>query len=180
MAVPAGPPPPQTEIPEAQPEELPAAPPQELPSPPAELPSPPQELPASPAELPSPLQELPAPLTPPGMLGGEFPFGWKPSVPQAMWDPDLDESRRPDGLTPENEAWLAHQRALRDAGKKDGEDWSVPPTIHDSPQDAVVAVSDEEIAPRNLSPDLEAASCPSGLGSVIFGLMVKNCLKGKV
>lgn len=158
MPVPAGPLPPPTELPQA---EIPAAQPdpQESPDPYA-VPSPPEESP-----VPSPPQGLPDPLTPPEMEGGQFPFGWKPSVPQAMWDPDIDESRRPDGLTPENEAWLAHQRALRDAGNKKGGD-SVPPTVQDSPQ-AVVAVSDEEveITPRNLSPDLEAAACgSSGLG----------------
>ena len=124
-------------------------------------PSPPPSPQYSPSPPPSPQHGPSRPPSP------KFSFadGQPPSCPQATWDPDLDESQRMPGLTPENEAWLAHQKALKDAACTPAPgDTSVPSTAVDSPLDPnnnMVCISDEDepvLPPRDLSNALESAA----------------------
>ena len=107
--------------------------------------------------------------SPPPSPKFSFADGQRPSCPQATWDPELDNSQRMPGLTPENEAWLAHQKSLKSAACTSvSDDASVPSTAVDSPldpkaasNDNMVCISDEDepvLPPRDLANALDSAA----------------------
>ena len=142
--------------------------PQHGPSPPPNPqhdPSPPPSPQHGPSPPPTP-QHSPSPPPSPKF---SFADGQRPSCPQATWDPELDNSQRMPGLTPENEAWLAHQKSLKSAACTSvSDDASVPSTAVDSPldpkaasNDNMVCISDEDepvLPPRDLANALDSAA----------------------
>ena len=113
-------------------------------------------IPASPSS-----PKHPAPSQPPSPKF-RFHDGQRPSCPQATWDPEVDNSQRVPGLTPENEAWLEYQKSMQISGGMTDE-VSVPSTVVDTPPAKLDAepmcISDDEpMDPRDLSLDLDEAA----------------------
>ena len=134
--------------------------------------------PASPMVPASPTSPKHAAPSPPPSPQFRFGDGQRPSCPQATWDPEVDNSQRMPGLTPENEAWLEYQKTQKSLNNAGGmtDEPSVPSTVVDSPPAKVdaepVCVSDDEpMAPRDLSPDLDQAV---GKEEPISGLIMKK------
>ena len=117
----------------------------------------PNEPPASPAYA------EPAGPPPPPSPATAFRFeeGQRPSCPHVEWDSQVDESQRPDGLTPEADAWNAFQKSLKDAMDDHKSCDSVPSTVPDrsEAENDVVCISDaEDPIPRDLYPVLDAVA----------------------
>ena len=135
--------------------------------------------PAGPIPPPSPPPGLPegaasSPVPSPSSVNAEPASPkWdplRPSCPQVEWDPAIDESQRPRGLTPEADAYWAYHKAMQDAnpGK---DDKSIPSTVEDSPNDkAMVCISDDEsdLPRQDLSRAFEEAAEKQGSSGLLL------------
>lgn len=130
-----------------------------------------------PEGAPSP---VPSPSTPPE-AGPAEPASpkWdplRPSCPQVTWDPAIDESQRPRGLTPEADAYWAYHNAMRDA-KPSVDEKSVPSTVEDSPKDnAMVCISDDEddLSRQDLSKAFDEVADKEGASGFLLEKIIEE------